>query len=58
MRAAGKYSYSAYVWHALVRYIVSRVYPAANPLLKVTIMTGVSFAIAAASYAVIERPFL
>jgi peptidoglycan/LPS O-acetylase OafA/YrhL len=63
MRAFGKYSYGAYIWHILTRVVVMnlerdvlhRTFPW---FVNVPLLVLVTLLVSMASYAVIERPFL
>lgn len=63
MRKLGKYSYAAYIWHQFVRAIMLKmevgIWGAHLPAtVNVPLMFGGTLAVSAASYALVERPFL
>lgn len=52
----GKLSYSLYLWHLFANFAIDHL--SLGPLLGLVLSIGLSFAIAAASYYFVERPFL
>ena len=63
MRAAGKYSYAAYIWHQFARAIVVKLENDVFQIhvagyVNVALMFAATFALSVASYAIVERPFL
>jgi peptidoglycan/LPS O-acetylase OafA/YrhL len=62
MRAFGKYSYAAYVWHRMVSAGVHacerKTHTSLPWFVEIPLMISATLAVSMASYALIERPFL
>lgn len=62
MRAFGKYSYAAYIWHRMVAAGVQacerKIHTPLPWFVEIPLMIAATFAVSMASYALIERPFL
>jgi len=54
----GSWSYGAYLWHWPVDYVLINRFPGWSNLMRVPLATAMSFALAAASYYIVERRFL
>jgi peptidoglycan/LPS O-acetylase OafA/YrhL len=54
----GSWSYGAYLWHWPVDYVLINRFPGWSNLVRVPLATAMSFALAAASYYIVERRFL
>jgi peptidoglycan/LPS O-acetylase OafA/YrhL len=58
LRFMGRISYSLYLWHGLVLFVVGTSWSHLGPRRKIVITVVVSFASAMASYYLIERPLV